>query len=62
MDKVYDDFKYWTWNFSNKFDFGIVYVFKVEIIIVTLKTLFIKNNFFFSNFWSQFFGNLFLFV
>jgi hypothetical protein len=37
MDKVYDNLKDWTEMFSNKFDVGIVYVFKVEIIIITFK-------------------------
>jgi hypothetical protein len=34
LDKVYNDIKNWNYMFSNKFDVGIVYVVKVEIIII----------------------------
>jgi len=34
--------------FSNKFDVGIFYVLNVEIIIIILKSLFIKSNIFFA--------------
>jgi hypothetical protein len=36
--------------FSNQFDVGIVYVFKVGMIWITLKKLFISNNIFFFKF------------
>jgi hypothetical protein len=45
--------------FSNKFDVGIVYVFKVAIIKIFLKFLLIKNNKNFQ-FFSQIFGTFFI--
>jgi hypothetical protein len=36
--------------FSNQFDVGIVYVFKVGMIWITFKKLFISNNIFFFKF------------
>jgi hypothetical protein len=45
--------------FSNKFDVEFVYVFKIGIIRITIKSLFMKNNSFvfkkfISNFWQCF--------
>jgi len=37
LNKVYSDFKYQAYKFSNKFNIGIVYVFKIGIIKITLK-------------------------
>ncbi len=48
LNKVYDDFKDWIIFFSDILKFGIFYVFKVGIIIITFKFLFIRNNIFFS--------------
>jgi len=36
--------------FSNKFDIGIVYVFKVEIMRINLKILLIRSNIIFFKF------------
>jgi hypothetical protein len=36
-------------NISNKFDVGIIYVFKVGIVRIDLKFLFIRSTFFLSN-------------
>ncbi len=44
--KVYSDFKYQAHKFSNKFDVGIFYVFKVGIIKITLKPFFVRRDFF----------------
>jgi len=62
LDKVYDDFTYWTSTFSNKIDVKIVYVFKVGIIKIILKFLFIRSNIFFSNFWLQNFHKFFFYL
>jgi len=45
--------------FSNKFDVGIVYVFKVHIIMISLKFLFIKSNIYFFRFLIQNFLQVF---
>jgi hypothetical protein len=45
--------------FLNKFDVGIVYVFKDGLIKITFKFLFIRSNIFFSNFLFQLFDNCF---
>jgi hypothetical protein len=37
INKVYSDFKYQAYKFSNKFNIGIVYVFKIGIIKITYK-------------------------
>jgi len=52
-------------KFQKKIDVGFVYVFKVGIIIITLKCLFTRNNLFslkfvISNFWNFFLFNFFL--
>jgi hypothetical protein len=47
--------------FSNKFDVGIVYVFKVGIIRIIFKNLLIKSNIlFFQNFDPNCFGKFFV--
>jgi hypothetical protein len=38
--KVYSDFNYQAYKFSNKFDIGIVYVFKVGIIQITFNFIY----------------------
>jgi hypothetical protein len=54
LDKVYSDFKDWTSKISNKFDVGIM--FKVGIIRINFKFLFIRSNLFSFHF----FGNVFV--
>ncbi len=46
--------------FSNKFDVGIAYVFKVRIIKFNFKFLLIMSNIFFPNFLFECFGKCFV--
>jgi hypothetical protein len=59
LDKVYNGLNDLILIFSNKFDFGIFYVFNVGIIKINLKLLFIRSNLFslkflISSFWQFF--------
>jgi len=47
---------------GNRFDVGIVFVFKVGIIIITFHFLFIRSRLLLSQILSQNFGNFFLFT
>jgi hypothetical protein len=47
--------------FSNKFDVGIVYVFKVGIIRIILKILLIRSSFFFQIYNPKFLASFLLF-
>ncbi len=51
LDKVYNDLKYSTYIFSNKFAVGIFYVLRLKLLKMVKKYILTKNNiFFFQNF------------